>query len=62
MACNEEKAKSILNWFIAMKNKPKERCPHPASECRDQWCQRIMGEIGQEVAKIQNEGLSEHPF
>ena len=40
MARNEEKAQSMLNRFITMKNeekkkKPKERRPYLASECRD---------------------------
>lgn len=69
MARNEEKAQSMLNRFITMKNeekkKPKERRPFLASECRDlseadRWRQQIMREIGQKVAEIQNEGLGEH--
>lgn len=69
MARNEEKAQSMLNRFITMKNeekkKPKERRPYLASECRDlaeadRWRQQIMREIGQKVAEIQNEGLGEH--
>ncbi|XP_057950648.1 uncharacterized protein LOC131145525 [Malania oleifera] len=69
MARNEEKAQSMLNRFIAMKNeekkKPKERRPFLASECRDlaeadKWRQQIMREIGRKVAEIQNEGLGEH--
>ncbi|XP_043722368.1 pre-mRNA-splicing factor ISY1 homolog [Telopea speciosissima] len=69
MARNEEKAQSMLNRFIALKNeekkKPKERRPFLASECRDlaeadKWRQQIMREIGRKVADIQNEGLGEH--
>lgn len=69
MARNEEKAQSMLNRFIALKNeekkKPKERRPYLASECRDlaeadKWRQQIMREIGRKVAEIQNEGLGEH--
>ncbi|KNA05868.1 hypothetical protein SOVF_186390 [Spinacia oleracea] len=69
MARNEEKAQSMLNRFITMKQdekkKPKERRPFLASECRDlaeadKWRQQIMREIGRKVAEIQNEGLGEH--
>ena len=69
MARNEEKAQSMLNRFITLKNeekkKPKERRPFLASECRDlaeadKWRQQIMREIGRKVAEIQNEGLGEH--
>ncbi|XP_077247554.1 pre-mRNA-splicing factor ISY1-like protein [Tasmannia lanceolata] len=69
MARNEEKAQSMLNRFITLKNeekkKPKERRPFLASECRDlaeadRWRQQIMREIGRKVADIQNEGLGEH--
>ncbi|PKA47008.1 hypothetical protein AXF42_Ash011682 [Apostasia shenzhenica] len=69
MARNEEKAQSMLNRFIAMKNeekrKPKERRPYLASECRDladadRWRSEILREIGVKVAEIQNEGLGEH--
>ncbi|KAM7260227.1 hypothetical protein ACFE04_015968 [Oxalis oulophora] len=69
MARNEEKAQSMLNRFITMKEqekkKPKERRPYLASECRDlaeadRWRQQIMREIGRKVAEIQNEGLGEH--
>ena len=69
MARNEEKAQSMLNRFITLKNeekkKPKERRPYLASECRDlaeadKWRQQIMREIGRKVAEIQNEVLGEH--
>nr|CAD1831743.1 unnamed protein product [Ananas comosus var. bracteatus] len=69
MARNEEKAQSMLNRFIAMKQeekrKPKERRPYLASECRDlaeadRWRSEILREIGAKVAEIQNEGLGEH--
>lgn len=69
MARNEEKAQSMLNRFITMKNeekrKPKERRPYLASECRDlaeadRWRGEILREIGVKVAEIQNEGLGEH--
>ncbi|XP_010930982.1 uncharacterized protein [Elaeis guineensis] len=69
MARNEEKAQSMLNRFIAMKQeekrKPKERRPYLASECRDlaeahRWRSEILREIGVKVAEIQNEGLGEH--
>ncbi|KAK8934934.1 hypothetical protein KSP39_PZI014602 [Platanthera zijinensis] len=69
MARNEEKAQSMLNRFITMKNeekrKPKERRPYLASECRDladadRWRSEILREIGVKVAEIQNEGLGEH--
>ncbi|WMV31031.1 hypothetical protein MTR67_024416 [Solanum verrucosum] len=69
MARNEEKAQSMLNRFITMKEeekkKPKERRPYLASECRDlaeadKWRQQIMREIGRKVTEIQNEGLGEH--
>ncbi|KAK9666527.1 hypothetical protein RND81_14G191100 [Saponaria officinalis] len=69
MARNEEKAQSMLNRFITMKEeekkKPKERRPFLASECRDladadKWRQQILREIGRKVAEIQNEGLGEH--
>jgi len=69
MARNEEKAQSMLNRFITMKNeekkKPKERRPYLASECRDladadKWRSEILREIGVKVAEIQNEGLGEH--
>lgn len=69
MARNEEKAQSMLNRFVTMKEeekkKPKERRPYLASECRDlaeadKWRQQILREIGKKVAEIQNEGLGEH--
>ncbi|KAF6144021.1 hypothetical protein GIB67_017629 [Kingdonia uniflora] len=69
MARNEEKAQSMLNRFVTLKNeekkKPKERRPFLASECRDladadKWRQQIMREIGRKVTDIQNEGLGEH--
>ncbi|KAJ0976573.1 hypothetical protein J5N97_012047 [Dioscorea zingiberensis] len=69
MARNEEKAQSMLNRFVTMKNeekrKPKERRPYLASECRDlaeadRWRGEILREIGVKVAEIQNEGLGEH--
>ncbi|EOA31115.1 hypothetical protein CARUB_v10014275mg [Capsella rubella] len=69
MARNEEKAQSMLNRFITMKEsekkKPRERRPYLASECRDlaeadKWRQQILREIGSKVAEIQNEGLGEH--
>ncbi|KAJ6798127.1 pre-mRNA-splicing factor ISY1-like protein [Iris pallida] len=69
MARNEEKAQSMLNRFITMKQeekrKPKERRPYLASECRDlaeadRWRAEILREIGVKVAEIQNEGLGEH--
>ncbi|XP_020579663.1 pre-mRNA-splicing factor ISY1 homolog [Phalaenopsis equestris] len=69
MARNEEKAQSMLNRFIAMKNeekrKPKERRPYLASECRDladadRWRSEILREIGVKEAEIQTEGPDEH--
>lgn len=69
MARNEEKAQSMLNRFITLKEqekkKPKERRPYLASECRDlaeadKWRQQILREVGRKVAEIQNEGLGEH--
>ncbi|CAN8270271.1 unnamed protein product [Cochlearia groenlandica] len=69
MARNEEKAQSMLNRFVTMKEsenkKPKDRRPYLASECRDladayKWRQQIIREIGRKVAEIQNEGLGEH--
>ncbi|CAA6660527.1 unnamed protein product [Spirodela intermedia] len=69
MARNEEKAQSMLNRFITMKNeekkRPKERRPYLASECRDlaeadRWRSEILREIGVKVSEIQNEGLGEH--
>uniref|UniRef100_A0A1J3H664 Pre-mRNA-splicing factor ISY1-like protein n=1 Tax=Noccaea caerulescens TaxID=107243 RepID=A0A1J3H664_NOCCA len=69
MARNEEKAQSMLNRFVTMKEtekkKPKERRPYLASECRDlaeadRWRQQILREIGHKVQEIQNEGLDEH--
>ncbi|KAM0835123.1 hypothetical protein ACQ4PT_063141 [Festuca glaucescens] len=69
MARNEEKAQSMLNRFITMKQdekrKPRERRPYLASECRDladadRWRGEILREIGVKVAEIQNEGLGEH--
>lgn len=69
MARNEEKAQSMLNRFISMKEeekkKPKQRRPYLASECRDladadKWRQQIMREISLKVSEIQNEGLGEH--
>ncbi|CAN7000552.1 unnamed protein product [Brassica rapa subsp. trilocularis] len=69
MARNEEKAQSMLNRFVTMKEsenkKPKERRPYLASECRDladadKWRHQIMREISRKVAEIQNEGLGEH--
>ncbi|XP_078434451.1 pre-mRNA-splicing factor ISY1-like protein [Wolffia australiana] len=69
MARNEEKAQSMLNRFITMKNeekkKPRERRPYLASECRDladadRWRGEILREIGVKVSEIQNEGLGEH--
>lgn len=69
MARNEEKAQSMLNRFVTMKEtekkKPKERRPYLASECRDlaeadRWRQQILREIGHKVSDIQNEGLDEH--
>ncbi|THU47373.1 hypothetical protein C4D60_Mb09t14810 [Musa balbisiana] len=69
MARNEEKAQSMLNRWVDMKNeerrKPKERRPYLASECRDladahKWRSEILREIGVKVTEIQNEGLGEH--
>ncbi|CAA7053027.1 unnamed protein product [Microthlaspi erraticum] len=69
MARNEEKAQSMLNRFVTMKEsenkKPRERRPYLASECRDlseadRWRQQILREIGKKVQDIQNEGLDEH--
>ncbi|KAH9621425.1 hypothetical protein KSS87_015226 [Heliosperma pusillum] len=69
MARNEEKAQSMLNRFVTMKEdekkKPKERRPFLASECRDlaeadRWRQQILREIGKKVSEIQNEGFGEH--
>ncbi|KAF8100178.1 hypothetical protein N665_0229s0008 [Sinapis alba] len=69
MARNEEKAQSMLNRFVTMKEsekkKPLQRRPYLASECRDladadKWRQQIMREISRKVAEIQNEGLGEH--
>ncbi|PNT68989.1 hypothetical protein BRADI_3g48020v3 [Brachypodium distachyon] len=69
MARNEEKAQSMLNRFITMKQdekrKPRERRPYLASECRDladadRWRAEILREIGVKVTEIQNEGLGEH--
>nr|CAD1822545.1 unnamed protein product [Ananas comosus var. bracteatus] len=72
MARNEEKAQSMLNRFIAMKQeeerkrkKAKARRPYLASECgdlteADRWRSEILREIGAKVAEIQNEGLGEH--
>lgn len=61
MARNEEKAQSMLNRFITMKQeekrKPKERRPFLASECRDlaeadRWRSEILREIGAKVGVI----------
>ncbi|KMZ60666.1 Pre-mRNA-splicing factor ISY1-like protein [Zostera marina] len=69
MARNEEKAQSMLNRFVTMKNeekkRPRERRPFLASECRDladadKWRAEILREIGVKVSDIQNEGLGEH--
>ncbi|ESQ48016.1 hypothetical protein EUTSA_v10021236mg [Eutrema salsugineum] len=69
MARNEEKAQSMLNRFVTMKESekkpPKARRPYLASECRDlaeadKWRQQILREIGRKVGEIQNEGLGEH--
>jgi pre-mRNA-splicing factor ISY1 len=58
MARNEEKAQSMLNRFITMKQeekrKPKDRRPFLASECRDlaeadRWRSEILREIGAKV-------------
>ncbi|XP_050373625.1 uncharacterized protein LOC126791246 [Argentina anserina] len=69
MARNEEKAQSMLNRYVTLKNeekkKPRERRPFLASECRDlaeasKWRLQIIREIGLKVTEIQNEGLGEH--
>ncbi|XP_056842857.1 uncharacterized protein LOC130501651 [Raphanus sativus] len=70
MARNEEKAQSMLNRFVTMKEsekkkKPLQRRPYLASECRDladadKWRHQITREISRKVAEIQNEGLGEH--
>ncbi|XP_041995651.1 pre-mRNA-splicing factor ISY1 homolog [Salvia splendens] len=69
MARNEEKAQSMLNHFITMKEEekrpPKQHRPYLASECcdlaeADKLGQQIMHEISRKVAEIQNEGLGEH--
>uniref|UniRef100_M4F8Z6 Uncharacterized protein n=1 Tax=Brassica campestris TaxID=3711 RepID=M4F8Z6_BRACM len=62
MARNEEKAQSMLNRFVTMKEsenkKPVQRRPYLASECRDladadKWRHQIMREISRKVAEIQ---------
>lgn len=69
MARNQEKAQSMLNRLISMKEeekkKPKQRRPYLASECRDmdeavKWRQQIMREIYHKVGEIHNEALGEH--
>ncbi|XP_048540339.1 pre-mRNA-splicing factor ISY1 homolog [Triticum urartu] len=71
MACNQEKAQSLLNRFTTMKmkqqekRKPRERRPYLASQCRDlaaadRWRGEVLREMGVKLAEIQNEGLGEH--
>lgn len=69
MARNQEKAQSMLNRLITMKNeetnKPEQRRAYLASQCKDlseaeKWRQLIMRDIGRKVTEIQNQGLGEH--
>ncbi|KAL5701419.1 NineTeen Complex (NTC) component [Ranunculus cassubicifolius] len=68
MARNEEKAQSMLNRYVTMKNdekrKPKERRPYLASQCcnaaeAEKWRQQIIKEISCKMTDIQNDGLGE---
>nr|CAD1827704.1 unnamed protein product [Ananas comosus var. bracteatus] len=74
MARNEEKAQSMLNRFIAMKQEEERKkakargvpTSRRSAECRDlaeadRWRSEVLREIGgAKVAKIQNEGVGEH--
>ncbi|CAG7889850.1 unnamed protein product [Brassica rapa] len=68
MARNEEKAQSMLNRFVTMKEsenkKPVQRRPYLASECRDladadKWRHQIMREISRKVRREARRGAAE---
>ncbi|CAG9461613.1 unnamed protein product [Pedinophyceae sp. YPF-701] len=69
MARNSEKAQTMLNRYIQMKQdeakgEVKKR-PYLASECSDlfeadKWRQQILKEISRKVMEIQNPALGEH--
>jgi len=71
MARNEEKAQSMLNRYLQMKNKeaqgpsgPKEKRPIMASmennlAKAERWRRQVTGEIIAKVSEIQNETLAE---
>lgn len=70
MARSEEKAKSMLNRWLAAKSNDlgsglkRKRRPYLASECRDlnecdKWRSQILKEIGGKVMEIQNATLPE---
>ncbi|CAN6991005.1 unnamed protein product [Brassica rapa subsp. trilocularis] len=68
MTRNEEKAQSMLNRFVTMKEsenkKPVQRRPYLASECRDladadKWRHQIMREISRKGLERDAEGAAE---
>mmetsp|Transcript_129075 Transcript_129075/g.192309 ORF Transcript_129075/g.192309 Transcript_129075/m.192309 type:complete len:258 (-) Transcript_129075:18-791(-) len=71
MARNEEKAQSMLNRYLQMKNKeaqgptgPREKRPFLASQENnlgkaERWRRQVTGEIIAKVSEIQNETLAE---
>jgi pre-mRNA-splicing factor ISY1 len=70
MARNAEKAKSLLNKWVTMKNEfnkggAPDRRPFLSSECDDlgqaeKWRHEVIREISKNIGEIQNAGLGEH--
>ncbi|KYQ90331.1 ISY1-like protein [Tieghemostelium lacteum] len=68
MARNEEKAQSMLNRFLRLKegeNKYSEKRPYLSSECdslsdADKWRRQILREITKNIQDIQSPTLGEH--
>jgi pre-mRNA-splicing factor ISY1 len=69
MARNEEKAQSMLNRWLKMKEEKRSKRPtkrpHLASECSylpdaEKWRHEVIKEIVKDVALIQNESLGEY--
>eukprot|EP01132_Coremiostelium_polycephalum_P004976 gene4976-6197_t len=67
MARNEEKAQSMLNRFLRLKdteNKLSQRRPYLSSECdslseAEKWRHQIIREISKGISEIQNSSLGE---
>eukprot|EP01105_Mastigella_eilhardi_P026984 TRINITY_DN806_c0_g1_i1.p1 TRINITY_DN806_c0_g1~~TRINITY_DN806_c0_g1_i1.p1 ORF type:complete len:164 (-),score=30.30 TRINITY_DN806_c0_g1_i1:468-923(-) len=69
MARNEEKANSMLNRWVMMKQEERvgslRKRPAIASECAklseaERWRHQLLREISQKVGEIQNPALGEH--